>query len=413
MSQKKSLAGKITRDVAISLLLYITPVVLLFFYLKLTGSRPWAEGSVKNQFAWLGPVFTNLTTWGLPAIMIVVGIVEFVLGLYEKRWNRNEAILDIICFAGPRIVIRPAIVYFSLKFLPVVLPGLKDVFLWVPFWWGFFIIAVADDLTQYWYHRLHHQLRFLWRFHRTHHSAPYMGMAMASRQNIVYTIFFSQIYLTAALTYVGLGYAALFVTGVKSIITLAAHSSIPWDRPLYKRKWLHPVAWVVERLISTPATHHAHHADSADDGVGNYKGNFGNMFFLWDVIFGTGIITRKYPAAYGIKSYQGEEWYAQFLWPIFKSKKAGSELSAGGPVVADEVEGIAAEGLRVAGAVKGGPGEEWQTAGGGQRSTEEVWKKVSEGLKTVDEAQQSSAEAHENLDEKPDASYGGNRLWSV
>ena len=36
----------------------------------------------------------------------------------------------------------------------------------------------------------------------------------------------------------------------------------------------------MERLISTPATHHAHHADTTDDGVGYYKGNFGNMFFI-------------------------------------------------------------------------------------------------------------------------------------
>ena len=61
------------------------------------------------------------------------------------------------------------------------------------------------------------------------------------------------------------------------------------------------------------------------------------MFFIWDVIFGTGIITRKYPGSYGYKEYKQEEWYAQFLWPIFKSKKEGSELSIGGPVVADEL----------------------------------------------------------------------------
>jgi hypothetical protein len=138
------------------------------------------------------------------------------------------------------------------------------------------------------------------------------------------------------LVYVGLGYPALFVKGIKSIITTLAHSSIPWDKPFYEKKWLHPIAWVLERLISTPATHHAHHADTNDDGIGHYKGNFGNMFFLWDIIFGTGIITRKYPTAYGIKHYQKEEWYAQFMWPIFKSKKAGSELSADGPMVQDD-----------------------------------------------------------------------------
>lgn len=282
-------------------------------------------------------LFKNLGTWGLPTLVLILGVIEFSLGLYKKHWNRNEILLDITCFTVPKLVIRPLVAYFGLKFLPYALPDSKNVFDWVPFWWGFAIIAVADDLTQYWYHRLHHEVPFLWRFHRTHHSAPYMGMAMASRQNVIYTLFFSQTYLTTALVYVGLGYPALFVKGIKSLITTLAHSSIPWDKPFYENKWLHPIAWVLERFISTPATHHAHHADTSDDGVGHYKGNFGNMFFLWDVIFGTGLITRQYPKSYGIASYQQEEWYAQFMWPILKSKKEGSELSHGGPMVKDDV----------------------------------------------------------------------------
>ena len=68
----------------------------------------------------------------------------------------------------------------------------------------------------------------------------------------------------------------------------------------------------------------------------------GNMFFLWDVIFGTGIITRRYPASFGIRHYMQEEWYAQFLWPIFKSRKAGSELARGGPMVGDAVVSVGA-----------------------------------------------------------------------
>ncbi|MBN9385619.1 MAG: sterol desaturase family protein [Chitinophagaceae bacterium] len=339
VSLKRDTAQKILRDGSISLLLYALPVLLLAAWLYITGDKPWLRPPVKPDIPVLKAVFENLSSWGLPVLTVGVGIAEFLLGLYKKKWTRNERILDIVCFIGPKVFIRPLIVYFTLKMLPLLLPGLKDVFAWVPLFWGFLIVAVADDLTQYWYHRLHHQVPFLWRFHRTHHSAPYMGMAMASRQNIIYTIFFSQIYLTAALVYLGLGYAALLVTGIKSLITMAAHSSIPWDKPLYSRKWLHPVAWVLERLISTPATHHAHHAASNDDGIGHYKGNFGNMFFLWDVVFGTGIITRKYPAAYGLEYYQREEWYAQFLWPIFKSKKVGSELSASGPEVADEEPG--------------------------------------------------------------------------
>lgn len=282
--------------------------------------------------------FVHLNGWGLTALTFILGALEVSLGLYKKRWNKHEKMVDIACYALPRLVIGPAVTYFGLKFLPYILPHGKNVLEWVPFWWGFLIIAIYDDLTQYWYHRLHHEVPWLWRFHRTHHSAPYMGMAMASRQNAIYSLFFSQTYLTTALVYMGLGYPALFVKGVKSLITKLAHSSIAWDKPFYENKWLHPVAWVLERFISTPATHHAHHADTDDDGVGHYKGNFGNMFFIWDVIFGTGLISRQYPKSYGIKHYMEEEWYAQLLWPILKSNKPGSELSKGGPVVGDAVE---------------------------------------------------------------------------
>ncbi|MFT4204140.1 MAG: sterol desaturase family protein [Chitinophagaceae bacterium] len=344
MKIPKDISVRITRDAFISIVLYAFPVALMFIYLNITHQQPWlhdAENTVSFKAPiWIENIFKNLSTWGLPALTILLGIVESLAGLYKNKWNKNEAILDIVCFVVPRIVIRPLVVYFTLKVLPFVLPTQKNVFGWVPFWWGFFIVAVADDLTQYWYHRIHHQVPWLWRFHRTHHSADYMGMAMASRQNVIYTIFFSQIYLTAALTYFGLGYSALFVGVVKSVITTLAHSSIAWDKPLYKYKILHPVAWILERTISTPATHHAHHADTMDDGIGYYKGNFGNMFFLWDIVFGTAKITRKYPTGYGIKHYKEEEWYAQFLWPILKSKKEGSELAAGGPMVADAPEAI-------------------------------------------------------------------------
>jgi len=339
----RATAQSVVRDGVISVGLYMLPVALLLVTCWITGARPWEHGPAKHVLGFLGPVCINLTTWGLPAITLAVGVVEFLFGLYDKRWTRNEKMLDGVCFVASKLVIRPLVVYFTLWALPWLLPGEKGVFSWVPFWWGFFIIAVADDLTQYWYHRLHHQVPWLWRFHRTHHSAPYMGMSMAGRQNIIYTIFFSQIYLTAALTYLGLGESALLVTGVKSLITISAHSSIAWDRPFYKYRVLRPLAWVLERLISTPATHHAHHADSDDDGVGHYKGNFGNMFFLWDVLFGTGIITRKYPGGYGLRHYKEEEWYAQFLWPIFKSRKVGSELAAGGPMVGDDPAALAEE----------------------------------------------------------------------
>ncbi len=337
---------RIFKNALLSLLIYFLPIILMFLTFYLLGQKPWETATPKNIQAiasetgtflgFLTAVFQNLSKWGLAVIVLVLGLLELSFGLYEKKWTRNESILDIVCFVLPKIIIAPLVAFFGLKFLPAVFPALAGIFSWVPFWWGFAIIAVADDLTQYWYHRIHHEVPFLWRFHRTHHSAPYMGMAMASRQNIIYTIFFSQTYVTTTLVFLGLGFPALFVRVIKSLIVTFAHSSIKWDKFFYDHKILHPIAWVLEHLISTPATHHAHHANTTDDGVGHYKGNFGNMFFIWDLIFRTGIITRQYPEGYGLKYYQQEEWYAQLLWPIFKSKKEGSELSANGPEVTDE-----------------------------------------------------------------------------
>jgi sterol desaturase/sphingolipid hydroxylase (fatty acid hydroxylase superfamily) len=339
MKMDPDVQRRMIRNAVLSLFIYALPVLLMSLTLFLSGSRPWETvRAVTASGSTLGHAASGHTRYGFMLFIIVLGVVEFSFGLYDHRWSRNEKTLDLACFAIPRLVFAPFFAWFSLTVLPLLIPRQHNVFSWVPFYWGLLILCIADDLTQYWYHRVHHEIPWLWRFHRTHHSAPYMGMSMAGRQNVIYSVFFSQTYLTSILVYLGLGPAAAVVLGVKSTITTLAHSSIPWDKPLYRYRALHPIAWVVERVISTPATHHAHHASSTDDGIGFYKGNFGNMFFLWDVIFGTAHISRQYPREYGISHYEGDPWYAQLLWPIFKSNISGSELAAHGPMVRTDIE---------------------------------------------------------------------------
>jgi sterol desaturase/sphingolipid hydroxylase (fatty acid hydroxylase superfamily) len=340
MKIDSNIQRRMIRNAALSLFIYALPVLLMLLTLYVRGSRPWenVHAATGSGLSMRHAASDHAHGYGFMLFIIGLGVVEFSLGLYGEEWNRNEKALDLACFAIPKLVFAPFFAWFSLTVLPVLFPHQHNIFKWVSFFWGVLILCIADDLTQYWYHRMHHEIPWLWRFHRTHHSAPYMGMSMAGRQNAIYSIFFSQTYLTSILVYLGFGPAAVVVLGVKSTITTLAHSSIPWDKPLYRYKALHPLAWIVERVISTPATHHAHHASNTDDGVGFYKGNFGNMFFLWDVIFGTGHISRQYPKDYGISHYEGDPWYAQLLWPVFKSNIPGSELAADGPVVRVDVE---------------------------------------------------------------------------
>ena len=51
----------------------------------------------------------------------------------------------------------------------------------------------------------------------------------------------------------------------------------------------------------------------------HYKGNYGNLLFLWDIIFGTAKITRKYPKEFGVENLSEVSALTQLFWPIFRS----------------------------------------------------------------------------------------------
>ena len=50
------------------------------------------------------------------------------------------------------------------------------------------------------------------------------------------------------------------------------------------------------------------------------------MLFLWDVIFGTAKITRKYPTKFGAWNQIKETWQVQLFFPFVKCKDPKSEL---------------------------------------------------------------------------------------
>ena len=74
------------------------------------------------------------------------------------------------------------------------------------------------------------------------------------------------------------------------------------------------------------------------DGVGNYKGNFGNLLFFWDVLFGSAHITRKYPESVGLKDdrlFGQERWYHQMFYPFLQSRRDHTALKFGGRAYAE------------------------------------------------------------------------------
>jgi len=261
------------------------------------------------------------------AVMLVLGVLEALGGLYiNDRRTRNDFTIELVSLVTLPTLIQPGIFLLVIWAMGSVFPQWEDVFVQASIWWHLLAFLVFDDLTQYLWHRLSHVNKTMWKLHRPHHVVEEMGVMVTYRNAVLYYALMPGIWLSALLVYLGMGYAYLFYMPVKLTIILLAHSETKWDRFLYRYRVLGPLAWVVERTISTPSTHYAHHGLTADDGVSNPNGNFGNLLFIWDVLFGTAKITRQYPKRFGAWNQVKEPWYVQLLFPIIRSKDTRSEL---------------------------------------------------------------------------------------
>ena len=260
-------------------------------------------------------------------LLLVLGLLEALGGLYlEDRRTKNDWTIELLSLLLLPTLVQPGIFLLVFWTGETWFAQYEDHFIQLAIGWQVLAFLVLDDMTQYWWHRLSHANRLMWKLHRPHHVVEEMGVLVTYRNAVLYYALMPGIWLSAALVFLGMGYVYLFYLPVKLVVILLAHSETRWDRFLYSRPWLHPLAWVVERTISTPGTHFAHHGLTAEDGVSHPNGNYGNLLFIWDVLFGTAKITRQYPTRFGAWNKLKEPWYVQLLFPILRSKKPESEL---------------------------------------------------------------------------------------
>ncbi len=264
----------------------------------------------------------------IPAVvLLVLGIVESIGGLYfDDKRTKNDYTIELLSLLTLPTLIQPGIFILVLWIMGTSFSAFEDYFIDASLWWHILAFLLLDDMTQYWWHRFSHVNKRMWKLHRPHHVVEEMGVLVTYRNALLYYAFMPGIWFSAVLIYLGMGYVYLFYLPIKLVVILLAHSETKWDRMLYQVKILRPLAWIVERTISTPSTHFAHHGLTSDDGISHPNGNYGNLLFIWDVIFGTSKITRKYPSKFGAWNQLKEPWYVQLLFPIFTSKDPKSEL---------------------------------------------------------------------------------------
>ncbi|NMP33226.1 sterol desaturase family protein [Thalassotalea sp. M1531] len=259
----------------------------------------------------------------ITGIFLCFAFIEAIKGqlLNKSTEVRDDLKVELISTVTLFAISQPVILWSVDALLSSVALELKGAYEATPVIIQILCFLIFDDMAQYWWHRASHTFRPLYNLHRAHHNGKYMSVRIVYRNNIFYYLMMPSIWFSGVLVYLGFGwvYAAYLI--VKLAVIIGAHAEWKWDSILYKRQWLNPVTWLIERTISTPSTHSAHHGLDPNDGVTNYKGNYGNLLFFWDVLFGTAKITRKYPTRYGVSGMFRADWKEQLIWPLYKTPR--------------------------------------------------------------------------------------------
>lgn len=129
---------------------------------------------------------------------------------------------------------------------------------------------LAVDFAYYWFHRLSHEVNFLWAAHVVHHQSEDYNLAVALRQSTLQPFLSFFFYLPLAL--LGFPPAVFFVcAAVNTIYQFWLHTQLVGT--------LGPL----EHVFVTPSHHRVHHGRNPL----YIDRNHGGTFIVWDRLFGT------------------------------------------------------------------------------------------------------------------------------
>ena len=158
--------------------------------------------------------------------------------------------------------------------------------------WTFMVIGILlMDLIGAWFiHYLEHKVQWMWRFHLVHHTDQQIDTTSANRHHPGESVF-RFVFTTLAVILIGAPMWMVFLYQTMSVVlTQFNHSNITMP------KWLdNALGW----LFCTPNIHRIHH---------HYRQpytdtNYGNIFSIWDRIFGTFALVDNDKLVYGLDTY--------------------------------------------------------------------------------------------------------------
>jgi sterol desaturase/sphingolipid hydroxylase (fatty acid hydroxylase superfamily) len=165
------------------------------------------------------------------------------------------------------------------------------------------------DLALYAWHRLCHEVPFLWRFHEVHHRDEAMDASTALRFHFG-ELFFSALFRGGIILLVAIPLTHVLIYEALVIACVVFHHS-NWRLPVAVERRLSPY-WV------TPAVHWMHHHKKRRHTDSNY----GVSTTLWDRVFGTYTPPRRTPAMpLGVEGTSGDLAFINLLKRPFQRRR--------------------------------------------------------------------------------------------
>lgn len=247
-------------------------------------------------------------------VLIFVPMEKVFPAKFGQKIFRKYWLLDLCFFLGQYFLWSGLVVlalgYFG-NWLDGVLPyDFRNTVSTQPLWLQAIEVVFLSDLLIYWAHRLQHNVDFLWRFHKVHHSSEHMDWLAAHREHPLDTIYTVGIINLPALV---LGFPLEAIAGLiafRGIWAIYIHSNV--------RLPIGPL----RILIGAPELHHWHH------DLDRRAGNYANISPLMDIMFGTYNCPDHEPEKFGIEEELPKNYVGQMLEPVLP-KNISAKLNSG------------------------------------------------------------------------------------
>lgn len=223
----------------------------------------------------------------------VFWLLESAVPLFRFDYRKvRHAGLNIF-FTLTTIVVNFALAFFLLKTADFVVAEKIGLLQWVnlPLWADILAgLLLLDLVGAYFIHWLQHRVRWMWRFHLIHHTDTYVDTTTANRHHPGESVFrFGATCLAVLLVGAPIGIVMLYQS-LSVVLSQFNHANVQLPR------WLdRSLNW----LLVTPNVHHVHHHYV----LPQTDTNFGNIFTVWDRLFGTYHEMEGKDIRYGIDTH--------------------------------------------------------------------------------------------------------------